>query len=203
MKTEMKCGLLFCLLLFSVFGCRSVDREGSLIVGRVRQVEKEEFRIRELGIHSVSPVPDDPYIWKDGMLVPLRLVPEVEARRKVLASIVETALRRYLREAMGTAFKEGARWMLYVVRLEWGRRSENSYWLELEACVRDYEGRTPIWRKVRREWRRRGTESEQFIYESLATEAARALADALPIAPPLPASLTDTASGVHEGSASP
>ena len=70
-----------------------------------------------------------------------------------------------------------------VERLEWGEDKRGVYWFELEASVRDYEGRTPVRRKVRRQWRKRGMESEQFIYESLAVETARALVDALPIAP--------------------
>jgi len=189
--------------VFVVVGCRSPQKEEELIVGRVREVEKEEFRIRTLGVHMVAPAPDEPYVWKDGVPVPLRLAPEEEARRKVLASIVENTLRRRLREVMGDAFKKGARWMLYVERLEWGRKGEEVFWLELEACVRDYEGRMPLRRKVRREWRRRGMESEQFVYESLAAEAARALVDALPLAPPIPVELTDTASGAPEGSGAP
>jgi len=180
-------------LVFLLLGCRSPQKEEEVIVARVGQVEKEEFKIRVLGLHSVAPAPDDPYVEKDGLPVPLRLVPDVEARREVLAGIVETTLRRRLREVMGGAFKEGAKWMLYVERLEWGR-SKGVYWLELEASVRDYEGRTPVHRKVRRQWRKRGMESEQFIYESLAVEAARALVDALPIAPPLPTDLTGKAS---------
>ena len=194
--------VVFAMVMF-LWGCRSPQGETDLIVGRVRHVEKEEFRIRELGLHPVSPVPDDLFVWKDGVFVRLADAPEVEARRKVLAGIVENSLRRHLREAMGEAFKDGARWTLFVVRLEWGKGELGRYWLELEACVRDYEGRMPLSRKVRREWLRRGMESEQFIYESLAVEAARALVEALPLAPPLPVSLTDTASDAGEGSGAP
>jgi len=182
-------------LVFSFLGCHSLRKEEEVIVARVGQVEKEEFKIRTLGLHRVEPAPDDLYVEKGGVPVPLRLMPNVEARRKVLGEIVDTTLRQRLREVMGDAFKEGAKWMLYVERLEWGKDKGNICWLELEASVRDYEGRTPVRRKVRRQWRKRGGESEEFIYESLAVEAARALVDALPIAPPLPAELTDKASG--------
>ncbi|RKY19233.1 MAG: hypothetical protein DRP63_00930 [Planctomycetota bacterium] len=181
-------------LVFLFLGCHSPRKEEEVIVARVAQVEKEEFKIRTLGLHSVEPAPDDLYVEKGGVAVPLRLMPDVEARRKVLGGMVDATLRQRLREVMGDAFKEGAKWMLYVERLEWGKDQGDVCWLELEASVRDYEGRTPLHRKVRRQWRKRGGESEEFIYESLAVEAARALVDALPIAPPLPAELTDMAS---------
>jgi len=176
-------------LVFLFLGCRSPQKEEEVIVARVARVEREDFKIRVMGLHMVEPAPDDPYVEKDELPVPLRLMPEVEARRKVLAGIVETTLRQRLREVMGDAFKEGAKWMLYVERLEWGKDKGEVCWLELEASVRDYEGRTPVRRKVRRQWRKQGMESKEFIYESLAVEAARALVDALPIAPPLPADL--------------
>ena len=179
-------GLFLGILLL---GCHSLRKEEEVIVARVAQVEKEEFRIPVMGLHMVAPAPDDPYVENDGLPVPLRLMSDVEARREVLAGIVETTLRRRLHEVMGNAFKEGAKWMLYVERLEWGEDKRGVYWFELEASVRDHEGRTPVRRKVRRQWRKRGMESEEFIYESLAVEAARALVDALPIAPPLPADL--------------
>jgi len=157
----MRWGCVVCLL-FLLLGCHSLRKEEEVIVARVGQVEKEEFKIRTLGLHKVEPPPDDLYVEKDGLPVPLRLMPDVEARRKVLSGIVDTTLRQRLREVMGDAFKEGAKWMLYVERLEWGKDKGNICWLELEASVRDYEGRTPVRRKVRRQWRRRGMESEEL-----------------------------------------